>query len=136
MSLPSKNVLKCIVRMAYPKECRELIVKTNDEATVTQIAARFCRRRTRCPSISYSEYQFDRKKLIIYHDSKTRVDFREFVKDLYGVFKTRIWMQQFDLSNSRRFAGGGAQGQGQGQGQESPTTRWWLAGPWRTDDWQ
>ena len=34
------------------------------------------------------------------------MDFREFVKDLYGVFKTRIWMQQYDLSNARRFPSG------------------------------
>jgi hypothetical protein len=103
----NKNVLKCILRMAHPKECRELIVKTTDEATVTQICREILQTTHPLPiNIVDAEYQFDRKKLIIYHDSKNRVDFREFVKDLYGVFKTRIWMQQFDLSHSRSFTGG------------------------------
>jgi cell fate regulator YaaT (PSP1 superfamily) len=42
-----------------------------------------------------AECQFDRNKITIYYDTQvTRVDFREFVRDLYSTFKTRIWMQK------------------------------------------
>lgn len=113
MALPPKSVLKNILRLAYPKEVKELMVKTTDENTVTQICREILITTHPLPiNIVDSEYQFDRKKLIIYHDSKQRVDFREFVKDLYGVFKTRIWMQQYDLSNSRRYPSGVNPGNG------------------------
>lgn len=95
--------LNPILRLAHPEECRELVVKTVDEATVTRICREILMSTHRLPiNIIDSEYQFDRKKLIIYHDSKHRVDFREFVKDLFGVFKTRIWMQQIDITQNRR----------------------------------
>jgi cell fate regulator YaaT (PSP1 superfamily) len=44
-----------------------------------------------------AECQFDRNKITIYYDTQvTRVDFREFVRDLYSTFKTRIWMQKVE----------------------------------------
>jgi hypothetical protein len=103
MQIAAKQVLKCVIRFAYPEERNQLVVKTTDEATVTAICRQILVTTHPLPiTIVDSEYQFDRKKLIIYHDCKSRVDFREFVKDLFGVFKTRIWMQQLDLSNSVR----------------------------------
>jgi hypothetical protein len=103
MQIAAKQVLKCVIRLAYPEERNQLVVKTTDETTVTAICRQILVTTHPLPiTILDSEYQFDRKKLIIYHDSKSRVDFREFVKDLFGVFKTRIWMQQLDLSNSMR----------------------------------
>jgi len=39
-----------------------------------------------------AEYQWDRNKLTFYFRSNERVDFRELVKELYKMYKTRIWM--------------------------------------------
>ena len=39
-----------------------------------------------------AEYQFDRKKLTLYYSSQRRLDFRGLVRELFQVFKTRIWM--------------------------------------------
>merc|ERR1712196_215859 len=95
--------LNPILRLAYPEECRELVIKTADESTVTRMCREILMSTHRLPiNIIDSEYQFDRKKLIIYHDSKQRVDFREFVKDLFGLFKTRIWMQHLDVNAKRQ----------------------------------
>ena len=44
-------------------------------------------------------FQFDRNKLTIFYSSTCRVDFREFVRDLFGVYKSRIWMEKVLLSN-------------------------------------
>ncbi|KAK6202531.1 PSP1 C-terminal conserved region-domain-containing protein [Scheffersomyces amazonensis] len=39
-----------------------------------------------------AEYQFDRKKLIFYYSTSKRIDFRELVRELFRIYKTRIWM--------------------------------------------
>jgi len=45
-------------------------------------------------SVLNAVFQFDRHKLTIYYASNARVDFREFVRDLFGMFKSRIWMEK------------------------------------------
>ncbi|KAG7195109.1 uncharacterized protein KQ657_003630 [Scheffersomyces spartinae] len=39
-----------------------------------------------------AEYQFDRKKLIFYYLTSKRIDFRDLVRELFRIYKTRIWM--------------------------------------------
>ena len=43
-----------------------------------------------------AEYQFDRHKLTFFFEAEGRIDFRELVRDLFSMYKTRIWMQQLD----------------------------------------
>ncbi|HQR18649.1 MAG TPA: regulatory iron-sulfur-containing complex subunit RicT [Gemmatimonadales bacterium] len=47
--------------------------------------------------ISDSEWQWDRKKLTVYFTSEKRVDFRGLVRDLAGLFKTRIELRQIGV---------------------------------------
>lgn len=47
------------------------------------------------------EYQFDKKKITFFYRSDERIDFRELVKDLYKIFKTRIWMCSIDRTKDR-----------------------------------
>jgi hypothetical protein len=47
-----------------------------------------------------AEYQFDRHKLTFFFEAEGRIDFRELVRDLFSIYKTRIWMQQLDKNNS------------------------------------
>jgi hypothetical protein len=42
------------------------------------------------------EFQFDRHKLTVFYSSETRVDFREFVRDLFSAYKARIWMKKIE----------------------------------------
>lgn len=39
-----------------------------------------------------SEYQFDRRKLTFYFTCEKRIDFRNLVRDLFKIYKTRIWL--------------------------------------------
>ncbi|KAK9708463.1 hypothetical protein K7432_009618 [Basidiobolus ranarum] len=39
-----------------------------------------------------AEYQWDRRKLTFYFIAERRIDFRELVRDLFKIYKTRIWM--------------------------------------------
>lgn len=50
------------------------------------------------------EYQFDGNKITFYFTSEGRIDFRELVKDLAGVFRTRIDLRQIGVRDeARRF---------------------------------
>merc|ERR1711871_1818690 len=50
-------------------------------------------------SVVGAEYQFDRHKLTFYFEADRRIDFRELVRDLFSVYKTRIWLQQLSQVN-------------------------------------
>ena len=52
------------------------------------------------------EYTFDAKKIIFYFTADGRVDFRELVKDLAGVFRTRIELRQVGVRDQAKFIGG------------------------------
>lgn len=52
------------------------------------------------------EYSFDRSKLFIYYTAETRVDFRELIKDLGHLLKTRIQMVQIGVRDEARLIGG------------------------------
>ena len=52
------------------------------------------------------EYSFDRSKLFIYYTAETRVDFRELIKDLGYMLKTRIQMVQIGVRDESRLIGG------------------------------
>ena len=52
------------------------------------------------------EYTFDRSKLIFYFTADGRVDFRELVKDLASVFRTRIELRQIGVRDEAKMLGG------------------------------
>jgi len=52
------------------------------------------------------EYTFDRNKIIFYFTADGRVDFRELVKDLAGVFRTRIELRQIGVRDEAKMLGG------------------------------
>ena len=49
---------------------------------------------------------FDRSKIIFYFVAENRVDFRELVRDLAGIFRTRIEMRQIGVRDKSRMVGG------------------------------
>ncbi len=53
-----------------------------------------------------AEYTFDNKKLLFYFTSEGRVDFRELVKDLAAVFRTRIELRQIGVRDEAKILGG------------------------------
>lgn len=53
-----------------------------------------------------AEYTFDRNKLIFYFTAEGRVDFRELVKDLAGVFRVRIELRQIGVRDEAKILGG------------------------------
>ena len=53
-----------------------------------------------------AEYTFDNNKLLFYFTADGRIDFRELVKDLAGVFRTRIELRQIGVRDEIRMMGG------------------------------
>ncbi len=53
-----------------------------------------------------AEYTFDNSKLLFYFTADGRVDFRDLVKDLAGVFRTRIELRQIGVRDETKILGG------------------------------
>lgn len=53
-----------------------------------------------------AEYTFDRNKLLFYFTADGRIDFRELVKDLASVFRTRIELRQIGVRDETKICGG------------------------------
>lgn len=53
-----------------------------------------------------AEYSFDKSRLLFYFTAEGRIDFRELVKDLAAIFKTRIELRQIGVRDEARIRGG------------------------------
>lgn len=52
------------------------------------------------------EYTFDRSKMVFYFTADGRIDFRELVKDLAAIFRTRIELRQIGVRDEAKILGG------------------------------
>jgi len=88
--------LKKVVRLATDEEISLLEDKRLEEEALLKICRVKVKQRGLNMNVVDAEYQFDRHKLIFFFEAEGRVDFRELVRDLFSIYKTRIWMQQLD----------------------------------------
>jgi len=99
LSTGGQSAIKKILRLATAQECLHLPVKQREEDNVLQVSVERAMNTYNLPlSIVDAEYQFDRHKLTIYYQSNERIDFRELVRDLFAIYKTRIWMEHITYS--------------------------------------
>ncbi|MCC3359049.1 PSP1 domain-containing protein [Bacillus sp. REN16] len=98
--------LKKVIRIADSKD--KLIVEEN-KAAATQ-AYDVCQEKVVEHSLDMKlvdvEYTFDRNKVIFYFTADGRVDFRELVKDLASIFRTRIELRQIGVRDEAKMLGG------------------------------
>jgi cell fate regulator YaaT (PSP1 superfamily) len=97
---------KRILRIAEPPEIDRLSELRTDEERVLLDAADLVIRHGLKMKITEAEWQFDRKKLIIYFTAERRVDFRELVRDLARTFRTRIELKQIGVRDEAALLGG------------------------------
>jgi cell fate regulator YaaT (PSP1 superfamily) len=86
---------KRIFRLAEPGEVAMLLAKSQDEAKANQLCQSKIRQKKLPMEIVDAEYQWDRRKLTFYFVADRRIDFRELVRELFKIYKTRIWMYYF-----------------------------------------
>ncbi|KAI8334749.1 PSP1 C-terminal conserved region-domain-containing protein [Chlamydoabsidia padenii] len=84
--------IKRLFRLARPEEITQLVSKSEDELKALSTCQARVQQRKLNISVVNAEFQMDRRKLIFYFIAEKRVDFRELVRDLFKVYKTRIWM--------------------------------------------
>jgi cell fate regulator YaaT (PSP1 superfamily) len=99
---PEKRVL----RLAEPSEVEQLADLRNDEERVRLETRDLVLRHALKMKVTEAEWQFDRKKLIIYFTAERRVDFRELVRDLARTFRTRIELRQIGVRDEAALLGG------------------------------
>ena len=86
--------------MAVPTERYQLQEKHRREMEVIEVCKELAQRVHRLPiAVLNAAFQFDGNKLTIFYASNARVDFREFVRDLFAIYKARIWMEKVLLAN-------------------------------------
>ncbi|MEH7118900.1 stage 0 sporulation family protein [Neobacillus vireti] len=98
--------LKKVVRIADHKD--RMIVEENKQAA--QEAYEVCNDKVNEHQLDMKlvdvEYTFDRNKVIFYFTADGRVDFRELVKDLAAIFRTRIELRQIGVRDEAKMLGG------------------------------
>lgn len=98
--------LKPIIRVSTPED--DAAEKSNLEAR--EDAYKICKEKIAKHQLPMklveAEYTFDRKKLMFYFTADNRIDFRELVKDLAAVFKTRIELRQIGVRDEIKLLGG------------------------------
>lgn len=98
--------LKPVIRMATQED--ETVEKRNKEKE--KEAFRICQEKIKKHSLEMklidAEYTFDNNKVLFYFTADGRIDFRELVKDLASVFKTRIELRQVGVRDETKIMGG------------------------------
>ncbi|MBE5965053.1 MAG: stage 0 sporulation family protein [Lachnospiraceae bacterium] len=95
-----------IIRVATPED--DKIKRKNDKKE--EDAYKICLEKIKEHKLEMklidAEYTFDNNKLLFYFTADGRVDFRELVKDLASVFKTRIELRQIGVRDETKIMGG------------------------------
>ena len=98
--------LKKLIRIADESDIER--VKENKEKE--KEAFEICRRKIEAHGLEMklvdAEYTFDGGKLLFYFTADGRIDFRELVRDLASVFKTRIELRQIGVRDESKMLGG------------------------------
>jgi hypothetical protein len=99
----SGQEVKRIYRLAQPNEAEQLVAKTQDELKTLAVCQAKVRQKRLPMEVVDAEYQWDRRKLTFYFIAQHRIDFRELVRDLFKLYKTRIWMCAVDETRTHHF---------------------------------
>ena len=112
--IPNKEVadstivkpLKPVLRPATPEDKR----RAKENAEKEQRAMRVCQEKIAAHKLDMKlvdvEYTFDNSKILFYFTADGRVDFRDLVKDLASVFRTRIELRQIGVRDEAKMLGG------------------------------
>ena len=98
--------LKPVLRMATPEDDERVRRNKENEREALRICQEKIRKRGLEMKLIDAEYTFDNNKILFYFTADGRIDFRELVKDLAAVFKTRIELRQIGVRDETKILGG------------------------------
>ncbi|MCY1715124.1 PSP1 domain-containing protein [Caproiciproducens galactitolivorans] len=98
--------LKKLIRVATKEDLKKLEENTAKEKTAFNICLKKIAAHKLEMKLVDVEYTFDNSKILFYFTADGRVDFRELVKDLASVFRTRIELRQIGVRDEAKMLGG------------------------------
>ena len=98
--------LRPVVRLATPEDIKQNELNHEREEEAFRIGKEKINEHGLDMKLVSVQYTFDDSKLLFYFTSDGRVDFRELVKDLAGVFHIRIELRQIGIRDEARMLGG------------------------------
>ncbi len=98
--------LRRVIRIATPEDVKQM----EKNLVAAREALSICEEKIQNHDLEMklvdAEYTFDRNKVIFYFTADGRVDFRELVRDLASVFRTRIEFRQIGVRDEAKMLGG------------------------------
>ncbi|MCI8623322.1 MAG: stage 0 sporulation family protein [Provencibacterium sp.] len=107
--LPDDHIvkpLKPVLRPATQEDLKRVEQNRQNEERAARIAVEKIAKHNLQMKLVDVEYTFDNSKILFYFTADGRVDFRELVKDLASVFRTRIELRQIGVRDEAKMLGG------------------------------
>ena len=98
--------LKSVIRVATEEDKRNEEKNREKEKEAFDICLEKIRKHELDMKLINAEYTFDGNKVLFYFTAYGRIDFRELVKDLAAVFRTRIELRQIGVRDETKIRGG------------------------------
>ena len=98
--------LKPVLRIATQKDNEQEASNKEKEKDAFKICLEKIRKHNLEMKLIDAEYTVDNNKVLFYFTADGRIDFRELVKDLASVFKTRIELRQIGVRDETKIVGG------------------------------
>ena len=98
--------LKSVIRIATEEDKRAEEKNREKEKEAFEICLEKIRKHNLDMKLINAEYTFDNNKVLFYFTADGRIDFRELVKDLAAVFRTRIELSQIGVRDETKIRGG------------------------------
>lgn len=98
--------LKPVIRIATERDREQEASNKEKEKEAYKICLEKIHKHNLEMKLIDAEYTFDNNKVLFYFTADGRIDFRELVKDLAGVFKTRIELRQIGVRDETKIMGG------------------------------
>ena len=98
--------LKPVLRIANERDKEQEAANKRKEKDAYKICLEKIQKHGLEMKLIDAEYTFDNNKVLFYFTADGRIDFRELVKDLAGVFKTRIELRQIGVRDETKILGG------------------------------
>ena len=98
--------LKPVIRIATEQDEKQAEKNRQKEKEAFKICQEKIRKHDLDMKLIDAEYTFDNNKVLFYFTADGRIDFRELVKDLAAVFRTRIELRQIGVRDETKIRGG------------------------------
>lgn len=98
--------LKGVIRIATPEDDETNRLNKVKEKEAFDVCLEKIRKHELAMKLIACEYTFDNNKVMFYFTADGRIDFRELVKDLAFIFKTRIELRQIGVRDEAKMKGG------------------------------